>query len=139
MTGSSQPADALSGRLRRELKTLQCMTDMYCAHHHARGEGRRCEACEDLLRYAARRLRKCPYGEDKPTCAKCPVHCYKAQPRQRVRDIMRFAGPRMIWRHPWKAVAHIFDKARQAEHPMKRRRRIRAASSEKDTGTAPER
>ncbi|MDT8319054.1 MAG: nitrous oxide-stimulated promoter family protein [Xanthomonadales bacterium] len=132
-------AGGLTGRLQRELKTLQCMTDMHCAHHHAAYDGGRCGDCEDLMRYAARRLQKCPYGKDKPTCAKCPVHCYKALQRQQVRDIMRFAGPRMIWRHPWKAVVHIVDKTRQAEHPMKRRRRIRAANSERNTGTGPER
>lgn len=88
------------------------------------------------MRYAARRLQKCPYGEEKPTCAKCPVHCYKTEQRQKVRDIMCFAGPRMAWRHPLKSLIHLFDKARQAEHPLQRRRRLKAASSGTDSRSA---
>jgi len=72
--------------------------------------------------YAEARLAKCPYGEAKPTCAKCPVHCYKSAPRERIRQIMRFAGPRMPYRHPWRALVHVFDKLRRAVHPMEMRR-----------------
>ena len=62
------------------------------------------------MAYAERRLAKCPYGQDKPTCAKCPVHCYKAEPREQARQIMRYAGPRMTWRHPVRSLVHLFDK-----------------------------
>ena len=135
-TPAGSAADSLPGRLRRELDTLQCMTDMYCAHYHADYDGSRCKDCESLMRYAAKRLQKCPYGEDKPTCAKCPVHCYKAEQRPKVREIMRFAGPRMTWRYPIKSLVHLFDKARQVEHPMQRRRRLKAASSGTDSPSA---
>jgi len=77
------------------------------------------------MRYAERRLQKCPYGANKPTCANCPVHCYKPAERQMARDIMRFAGPRMTWRHPFRSVSHLWDKLRQVEHPMKTRRKLR--------------
>ena len=40
------------------------------------------------------------FGDDKPTCANCKVHCYSEAMRERVRDVMRYAGPRMLWRHP---------------------------------------
>jgi len=49
-------------------------------------------------------MSRCPFGPDKPTCAKCPIHCYKPQVRERVREVMRFAGPRMLLRHPVLAV-----------------------------------
>ena len=77
------------------------------------------------MRYAERRLEKCPYGADKPTCANCPIHCYKPAQRQMARDVMRFAGPRMPWRHPVRALTHLFDKLRQVEHPMKLRQRTK--------------
>ena len=48
----------------------------------------------------ALRLAKCPYQEDKTTCAKCPVHCYKPSRREQIRAVMRYAGPRMLLRHP---------------------------------------
>jgi hypothetical protein len=75
------------------------------------------------MQYAERRLEKCPYGEDKPTCANCPIHCYKPAQREMARDIMRFAGPRMPWRHPLRSLAHLCDKLRKVEHPLTMRRR----------------
>ena len=120
----------LTGRLKREHATLRCMTEIYCAHHHAPYEGKPCARCDYLLRYAARRLEKCPYGEKKPTCAKCPVHCYKKQQRQQVREIMRFAGPRMALRHPWRSLMHFSDKLRQVEHPLEIRRQKKNQGSQ---------
>lgn len=112
----------LTGRLKREHDTLVCMTRIYCDHHHDEHEGANlCADCSRLMRYAQRRLQKCPYGSDKPTCANCPIHCYKPAERQMARDVMHFAGPRMIWLHPFRAVNHLLDKLRRVEHPMKTR------------------
>ena len=116
----------LTGRLKREHDTLVCMTRIYCQHHHNDPEGARlCPECAKLMRYAERRLEKCPYGQDKPTCANCPIHCYKPAQREMAREVMRYAGPRMTWRHPWKALNHLFDKLRRVEHPMKIREELR--------------
>jgi hypothetical protein len=113
------------GRLQREWRTMQAMVGIYCdGHAHAREAGADlCADCRGFLAYAARRLEKCPYGRSKPTCAKCPVHCYKPQPRQLAREIMKYAGPRMTLRHPWLSLAHLADKLRRVEHPMDARRR----------------
>jgi hypothetical protein len=114
-----------TGRLRREWRTMQAMVDIYCAgqgHAHAPAAAR-CVECQGFLDYAGRRLEKCPYGPAKPTCAKCPIHCYKPQPRERAREIMRYAGPRMMLRHPWLSLTHVADKLRRVEHPMAARRR----------------
>lgn len=112
-------------RLRREYRTIASMLRIWCRDHHgaqARA-GDLCGECTELLAYAGQRLAKCPYGEDKPTCAKCPVHCYKRAQREQVREVMRYAGPRMLWRHPVQAMLHILDKLRRVEHPMTARRR----------------
>lgn len=119
------------GRLQREWRTMQAMVALYCeglAHEHMAGSDL-CADCAGFLDYAARRLEKCPYGPAKPTCAKCPIHCYKPQPRERARDIMRFAGPRMMLRHPWLSVTHLADKLRRVEHPMATRRQRRGDSN----------
>ena len=108
----------LPGRLRREYRTLQCMTRIYCGRHHDHPAGSAlCADCARLMDYARRRLEKCPYGPDKPTCARCPIHCYKPAPREKAREIMRYAGPRMTWRHPLRALGHLFDKLRPAPDP----------------------
>lgn len=116
----------LKGRLKREHETLVCMTRIYCSQHHpGHPEADLCADCSDLMAYAAKRLEKCPYGTNKPTCAKCPIHCYKPAQREEARQIMRFAGPRMTWRHPVLSLFHLLDKFRKVEHPMEARRRAR--------------
>lgn len=112
----------LPGRLRREHETFVCMARIYCGDHHAPDKDGLCADCAALMAYAERRLQKCPYGADKPTCAKCPIHCYKPAQREQAREIMRFAGPRMPLRHPLRALTHVFDKLRRVDHPMKLRR-----------------
>jgi hypothetical protein len=82
-------------------------------------------SCRDFLNYADLRLRKCPFGEHKPTCSNCPVHCYKKERKEEAREIMRFAGPRMLLRHPILAIAHQLDGFRKAEHPREHTREQR--------------
>lgn len=91
----------------REQRTLAAMIAMFCeAHHFGRGL---CSECAELGAYAERRLRRCVFGDAKPTCASCLVHCYRDDMRERVRTMMRWAGPRMLARHPILAVRHILD------------------------------
>lgn len=102
------------------------MVDIYCSAHHE-SEASRCADCENFLNYADVRLKKCPYGEDKPTCANCPVHCYKPEQRELARQIMRYAGPRMLLRHPILTISHYLDGRRRARHPreLSREERLR--------------
>ncbi|HAS04200.1 MAG TPA: nitrous oxide-stimulated promoter family protein [Dehalococcoidia bacterium] len=105
-------------RIERERKTLITMIGMYCKGNH-QGENL-CPECAELLDYALKRLENCSFGEGKTTCAKCPVHCYKPQMRERIRKVMRYAGPRMIYTHPIQAIYHILDGRRKA--PLKRQK-----------------
>jgi hypothetical protein len=91
--------------LRREKKTIAAMVAIYCADQH--GGTPYCDECRELLDYALVRLDRCRFGEDKPVCAQCTVHCYKPAMRERVREVMRYAGPRMTLRHPVLAAAHL--------------------------------
>ena len=63
------------------------------------------------------RIDRCPYQEDKPTCAKCPIHCYKPAMRERVRQVMRYAGPRMLLYHPVLAISHYIDEMTRGNNP----------------------
>lgn len=115
-------------RLARERLTMVRMIGMYCAAHHD-GSGRSlCGTCQEFQDYADVRLQKCPYGEDKPTCANCPVHCYKPARKAQAREIMRYAGPRMLLRHPLLAIAHQLDSFRKARHPRELTREQRMRS-----------
>lgn len=131
----SETVSTLSGRLKREQNTFRCMARIYCNHHHSPAHAGLCDECESLMAYAEKRLGKCPYGADKPTCANCPIHCYKPAQRERARNIMRFAGPRMTWRHPVRAFHHLLDKLRKVPHPLElREARQRRGAAGPDAG-----
>jgi hypothetical protein len=112
--------------LEREFLTMSKMVGIYCRAHHGAG-GALCVDCGRFLDYAEVRLDKCTYGKNKPTCANCPIHCYKPAQRELARQIMRFAGPRMLFRHPLLTVAHYIDGRRRARHPreLSREERLR--------------
>lgn len=125
---------ASSPRLQREYLTMRYMVGIHCrGRQHAAAAGAPCPECSEFLAYAQRRLQKCPYGEHKPTCARCPIHCYKPAQRERARIVMRYAGPRMLLRHPWLGLLHMLDKLRRVEHPMTARRSRRHSTGTTST------
>jgi hypothetical protein len=103
-------------RMKRERKTVEAMIDIYChAKHQPRD--RLCHGCGELLDYARKRLAKCPFQEKKTTCGNCRVHCYSPIMRQKIRDVMKFSGPRMFRRHPVLALLHFIDGLRKKPAP----------------------
>ena len=103
--------DLNSARLARERRTVSSMVLIYCRDHH-HGEDL-CAECRQFLDYSNLRLEHCRFGEQKPTCAKCPVHCYQRDRREQARVIMRYGGLRMLWEHPVLSLRHWFDGFRQ--------------------------
>jgi|SRR5210317_523255 hypothetical protein len=101
-------------RLARELKTVLAMIGIHCKSHHQKAGGL-CDQCRELSDYAARRLTRCPFREDKTTCGKCPVHCYKPKMREQIIQVMRYSGPRMIFHHPVLAFTHLLDERRSSK------------------------
>jgi hypothetical protein len=101
-------------RIERERKTLEAMLRIFCRDRHGT-KGELCSDCQALFAYATKRLDKCSFGEEKPACAHhCPIHCYGPDMRQRIREVMRYAGPRMYWRHPVLAACHLIEGRRKA-------------------------
>lgn len=96
--------------IEQERATLLAMIHIFCKKQH--GGTQLCEECAQLWDYAEERLAKCPFGIEKPTCQNCTVHCYKPEMRQQIREVMRYAGPRMIWRHPVMAIRHLIHNRR---------------------------
>lgn len=94
--------------MERETKTLRLMIDLYCRDRH--GGETTCAACRELADYAVKRIEKCPFGKDKPACADCTIHCFQPEMRAQIREIMRYAGPRMSFRHPLLALDHLRKK-----------------------------
>jgi hypothetical protein len=104
----AKPVTFAGQRLNREWQTMEAMIRLHCRDQHAPVNGS-CGECQALLAYAAVRLERCRFGAEKPTCAKCPVHCYQRARREQVRGVMRYAGPRMLWEHPVLSLRHWLD------------------------------
>jgi hypothetical protein len=100
--------------LKQEYKTMETMIRMYCKKFHSCDEDL-CQECSDLLKYAEERLNNCKFGENKPICDTCTIHCYKPEMREKIREVMRYAGPRMIYAHPIMGFRHLFKKMKKKE------------------------
>jgi len=105
--------------LARECQLVHAMVRCYCRGLHGQKTGL-CPTCLELDAYADKRLEKCPFGDDKPACVHCPIHCYQATFRERMKEVMRYAGPKMLWRHPILALLHL----RRARRSLTRRATI---------------
>lgn len=97
-----------------EKKTVNVMIMMYCNSHHNTNDGNLCKDCTSLLDYAITRIDDCTFGIDKPSCEKCPVHCYKKEHREEIKKIMRYSGPRMMFRHPVLTFKHLISNIKSA-------------------------
>ncbi len=93
--------------MQRERDTVRLMIGIFCRGRH--GGRTLCASCAQLAGYAMQRIDRCPFQAAKPTCAKCAVHCYRPAMREAVREVMRYAGPRMALRHPILAFLHLLD------------------------------
>ena len=98
-------------RIEKEKKTLDKLMFLYCRAHHNTESGELCEECNVLRDYAKTRIDKCVFGINKPTCQNCHVHCYKPEIKEEIIVVMRYSGPKMIYKHPLAAVNHFINKA----------------------------
>ncbi len=96
----------------REKRIVSEMIALYCRRKHGT-KGRICEDCAALDAYARMRSDKCPFMETKTFCSNCKVHCYKPEMREKIREVMRFSGPRMLTVHPAMAIRHVIESKRE--------------------------
>lgn len=100
--------EAKSQRIEREKKTVRAMIKYFCEKKH-KTEYQLCSECSELLDYALLRLDNCSHREEKPTCVKCPIHCYNPTFRTKIKSVMGYSGPRMLFKHPILALLHLKD------------------------------
>jgi hypothetical protein len=112
VSAAAEPGSLAGGRLMREWQTVAAMIRIYCRGRHQGSD--LCPECRELLDYAGARLERCRFGAEKPACANCPVHCYQRIRRDQIKDVMRYAGPSMLWRHPVLSARHWLDGFRKA-------------------------
>jgi Zn ribbon nucleic-acid-binding protein len=97
----------VSTKREREKETVSLMIAIYCRKKH--GGKTLCPDCTALDAYARQRSNTCPFMETKTFCSNCTVHCYKKDMREKIREVMRFSGPRMIFHHPVMAIRHVIE------------------------------
>ena len=95
-----------------EMATVKKMLEIYCRAHHGNNLSL-CEECEALLDYARARVERCPHMETKPFCSACQTHCYAPKMREKIREAMRYSGPRMMLHAPVMALRHMFIEWRE--------------------------
>ena len=113
-----QDTPKIAKRRVREEKTISQMVALYCAGNHERASRTEtavcgeavCPECAKLDEYAALRTRRCRKMHVKTSCDACENHCYKPEMRERIRQVMRYSGPRMITRHPIAAIRHLLGR-----------------------------
>lgn len=102
----------LQSKRRREKQVVEAMIRLYCRKKHG-GRKDLCLECAALLDYACQRSDRCPFMETKTFCSNCKVHCYRPEMRRKIREVMRFSGPRMLLVHPVLAVRHLIESRRE--------------------------
>lgn len=91
----------------KEQEIVRIMIIKYCkGHKHGDVP---CNSCSELIKYAETKTENCPFMETKTYCSHCEVHCYSSEMRQRIREVMRYSGPRMIFSHPIMTIDHLYQ------------------------------
>lgn len=68
----------------------------------------------DLKEYSLQKLDSCPFGEEKTFCSVCKIHCYDVDHRERIRSVMRYSAPRMLFYHPVMMLSHTLTSLKKS-------------------------
>ena len=119
--------EQIQDKREREKAMVSDMILLYCQKQHKtlrKASGLKkmdlCPECAKLEEYARMRSDQCPFMETKTFCSNCKVHCYKPDMRERIRVVMRFSGPRMLFVHPVAAIRHVIESQKEAFHTKPR-------------------
>ncbi len=111
-------------------EVVDLMIALYCRKKHKGKKGELCQDCQELKDYCAYRLSLCPWGDNKPFCSNCTIHCYNKEHREKIREVMRFSGPRMLFYHPVLAIRHVKETLKQKKK-LRKQANGRKAKEEK--------
>ena len=102
-------SEQVEAKRAREREVVTQMIGVYCNGNHGTARGELCSECAALSEYASARIERCRFMATKTFCSQCKVHCYAPAQRQAIKDVMRYAGPRMLLHHPLMTIHHGLD------------------------------
>lgn len=105
-------AEEILNKRTKEKDTVRFMIEIYCHKKHHTQKTELCKRCKELADYADARVDHCPHMEKKTFCSSCKTHCYKPDMRERIREVMKFSGPRMIIYSPKLVLRHKLEEKR---------------------------
>lgn len=97
---------AYSEKAIRDLSTVEFMIRLYCRKKHLSKDGL-CEECQELYEYVEQRRKHCPFGDNKTFCSNCKIQCYKPSMKEKIRAVMKYSGPRLLFYNPKLVLAHV--------------------------------
>ncbi len=104
----------------KEKKLIPKMIIIYCRNKHKKKRksnllkrNELCEDCKEIEEYALLRLEKCPFKENKQFCIFCKIHCYNPDMREKIKNVMKFVGPRFLLSHPLFTISHAIQVIKQ--------------------------
>ena len=109
----------ISEKREKEKQLMKTMVTIYCKGHKHSSGNELCPSCMELLSYSYNKINRCPFMETKTFCNNCHVHCYQKEQREKVKEIMRYSGPRMLYHHPIVAIKHAY-------YTIKQKREVKA-------------
>lgn len=108
----------MSTRIDREKRMVTNMILLYCKDHH-NSQGTLCKSCNDLKEYAFKRLISCPFEKNKPACSKCTNHCYNKIEKKKIKEVMKYAGPKMLRKFPKDTILYFYTKLKYKNYKIK--------------------
>ncbi|MCI7444138.1 MAG: nitrous oxide-stimulated promoter family protein [Clostridium sp.] len=102
----------ISIKRENEKKVVNLMIKIYCKGHN-HGREIPCSECKKLIEYAELRTNLCPFMENKTFCSNCKVHCYKPDMREKIKEVMKYSGRRMLLYHPILAIKHVKESMKE--------------------------
>lgn len=92
----------------KEKEIISLMISVYCrGTGHAKDD--LCDSCRALEKYSLKRIEICPHTDTKTFCSACKTHCFAPEEREKIRTVMRYSGPRMLFHHPIKLIKHLIQ------------------------------
>lgn len=93
-------------KIKFEKDIVKKMIYIYCRKNH-KYKNEVCPECRDLILYSYSKVDNCPHMKSKTFCSACNTSCYRENYKEKIKMVMRFSGPRMLFHNPVLTIKHL--------------------------------